>query len=242
MLRFDILTLFPEAFSGYFSQSILKKAQEQKLIKINIYNLRDFATDKHKTVDDRPYGGGAGMILKIEPIFRGLVYILRKTKNIKEKERKIILLSPKGKLFNQALAKKLAKLKQIILICGHYEGVDERVKKFIDLEISVGKYVLTGGELPAMIIVDATSRLVEGVIKKESLEEETFSKSLDYLEYPQYTRPEVFDPKKIIKTTKGLPKKFQKLHPQRVPKILLSGHHQKIKEWREKHSKGLKDD
>ncbi|MCD5396199.1 MAG: tRNA (guanosine(37)-N1)-methyltransferase TrmD [Candidatus Pacebacteria bacterium] len=237
MIKFDILTLFPEAFSGYFSQSILKKAQEKKLVKINIYNLRNFATDKHKTVDGYPYGGGAGMVLKIEPIFRGLVYILKKTKKIPQNKKKIILLSAKGKIFNQNIAKKLSKLEQIILICGHYEGVDERVKKFIDLELSIGKYVLTGGELPAMVIVDAVSRLIPGVIKKESLKEESFSKSLDYLEYPQYTRPEIFDPKKIVRDTKNLPKKFQKLKPLFVPKILLSGHHQKIKEWREKHSK-----
>lgn len=237
MLQFDILTIFPEVFKEYFSASIIKRAQEKKLVKINVYNLRDFAKDKHKTVDDKPYGGGAGMVLKIEPIFRGLVYILRKNKSIPEKKRKIILLSAKGKIFSQNLAYRLSRLSQIILICGHYEGVDERIKKFVDLELSIGRYVLTGGELPAMVVVDAVSRLIPGVINKESLKEESFSKGLDYLEYPQYTRPEVFDPKKIIKTTKNLPKKFQSLKPLKVPKVLLSGHHQKIKEWREKHSK-----
>lgn len=237
MIRFDILTLFPEAFSSYFSQSIIRKAQEKKLIQIHLYNLRDFAQDKHKTVDDFPYGGGAGMVLKIEPIFRGLVYILRKTKDIKERERKIILFSPKGKIFDQSLAKKFSKLKQLIFICGHYEGIDARVKKFVDLELSIGKYILTGGELPAMIVVDAVSRLIPGVIKKESLEEESFSKGPNYLEYPQYTRPAVFDPSKFLRNTKNLPKKFQNLRKLKVPKVLLSGHHQKIKEWREKFSK-----
>jgi tRNA (guanine37-N1)-methyltransferase len=239
MLRFEIITIFPEAFSSYFSQSILKRAQEKKLIRINIYNLRDFAKDKHKTVDDRPYGGGAGMILKVEPIFRAVCHILKKSKNIKEKERKIILLSAKGKEFNQEMAQKFSRLKQIILICGHYEGVDERVRKYIaDETISIGKYVLTGGELPAMVVIDAVGRLIPGVIKKESLEEESFSKGLGYLEYPQYTRPAILDPKKIVKS---LPEKFARTKNWRVPKVLLSGDHQKIREWREKHQRQLKD-
>ncbi len=237
MIQFDIITIFPEAFESYFSQSIIKAAQKKGLIKIKIHNLRDFTFDKHKTVDDKPYGGGAGMILKVEPIFRAINFIIKKNPKIKDNERKIILLSPRGKEFTQLYAKKLSKLKQIILICGHYEGIDERVKKFVDRELSIGKYILTGGELPAMVVVDAVTRLVPGVIKKESLKEETFSKTLSYLEYPQYTRPEVFDPKKATKGKKSLAKRFQGLKPQRVPKILLSGHHQKIQEWRKKHSK-----
>jgi len=239
MLQFDIITIFPEAFSSYFSQSIIKRAQKKKKIKINIYNLRDFTEDAHKTVDDKPYGGGAGMIFKVEPILKAVAHIIKKNKKIKDKERKIILLSAKGKQFNQKKAKQYSKLKQLIFICGHYEGVDERVAKYIaDEEISIGNYVLTGGELPAMVIIDAVTRLVPEVIKKDSLQEESFSKSLNYLEYPQYTRPAVIDPKKVVK---NLPKRFQKGKQWRVPKILISGHHQKIKEWKEKHKKILND-
>ncbi len=237
MIQFDIITIFPEAFESYFSQSIIKAAQRKGLVKIKIHNLRDFTFDKHKTVDDRPYGGGAGMILKVEPIFRAVNFIIKKNPKIKDEERKIILLSAKGKVFNQTYAKRLSKLKQIILICGHYEGVDERVKKFIDKELSIGKYVLTGGELPAMVVVDAVSRLIPGVIKQESLKEESFSKTLSYLEYPQYTRPEVFDPQKATGKRGNLAQRFKNLKPQRVPKVLLSGHHQKIEEWRREHSK-----
>lgn len=196
-------------FDCYFKESIIKRAVSKKLIKINIYNFRDFAKGRHKTVDDRPYGGGPGMILKVEPIYLCLESIKKKKKS------KVILLNPQGKTFDQEMAKRLSKLNQVILICGRYEGFDERVKKFVDQEISIGNYVLTGGELPAMIIVDAVTRLVPGVLgKAQSLLEETFCKK-GYVEYPQYTRPEVF---------RGLT----------VPKVLLSGDHQKIKEWRNK--------
>jgi len=168
---FDILTIFPEAFESYFNTSILKRAQKKGLVKIRIHNLRKWTNDRYQTVDDRPYGGGAGMILKIEPIYRAL-------KDLKKERIKsyVILFSAGGKLFNQNLAKKLAKKKRLILICGHYEGTDERIAKYLaDEEISIGRYVLTGGEIPAMVLVDSISRLIPGVIKEESLKEESFT-------------------------------------------------------------------
>jgi len=213
---FDILTIFPEAFQSYFNTSILKSAQERKLIKIRIHNLRKWTFDRHQTVDDRPYGGGAGMILKIEPIYRAL----KDLKKLKPKPY-IILLSVRGKNFNQETARRLVKKRRIILICGHYEGVDQRVADYlVDEEISLGDFILTGGEIPAMAIVDAVSRLVPKVIKKESLEEESFSpKMKNKKEYPQYTRPAIF---KIGRKT------------LKVPKVLLSGDHKKIAQWRQK--------
>ena len=244
-MQFDIITIFSEVFDTYFNTSILKRAQRKKLIKIKIHNLRRWACDKHKTVDDTPYGGGPGMILKVEPLWRA-ISTLSKTKNKKSKikntnektkKQKIILLTPKGKQFDQKMAQRLSKLDRIILICGRYEGVDARVEKFVDEEISVGPYVLTGGELPAMLIVDAVTRLVPGVIKPGSLQEESFSigNSKRFVirrevgeaccEYPQYTRPEVF-------TYKDKSGKIRKL---KVPKILLSGNHKKITEWRQRH-------
>ena len=229
-MRFDIITIFPNIFDSYFKESIIKRAQKKKLIKIKIRNLRDYADDRHQTVDDRPYGGGFGMVLLVEPIYRAVKAIRNKSRF---KKRKIILLSAKGKKFNQLAARRLAKLNQIIIVCGHYEGVDERVAKYIaDEEISIGDYVLTGGELPAMVIVDAITRLIPGVIKEGSLKEESFNKlkiencklGITH-EYPHYTRPEeiVIDGKK-----------------RRVPRVLLSGDHKKIKEWREKYSNPCK--
>ncbi len=242
MLTFHIITIFPHLFSDYFDTSIIKRAQEKKIIKIKIHNLRNFTTDKHKTIDDKPYGGGPGMVMKAEPIIKAI----KKLTNLKtyKLKTKIILLTPKGKQFDQKIAQPLSKLNQIVLICGRYEGIDARVEKFVDKKISVGPYVLTGGELPAMIIVDAVTRLIPGVIKKESLEEETFSpnqrpyitndqqkkskiyslKSVVAAEYPQYTRPAVL----TIKDKSG------KIKVLKVPKVLLSGNHQKIKEWRDR--------
>jgi len=232
-MEFDILTIFPEAFEGYLNCSILKKAQEKKLIKIRIHNLRKWAKDKHQTVDDRPYGGGAGMIFLLEPIYKA-IQDLKKRKKFSKEEEKIILFSVKGKILNQKLVKKLSTLKRLILICPHYEGVDERVNKYLaDEEISIGPYILTGGELPALVLIDAITRLIPGVIKTDSLKEESFNFSdfknnndILVYEYPQYSRPAVFypDPK-------------NKKIAWRVPKILLSGNHSKIKEWREKHLK-----
>jgi len=232
MIKFDIITIFPNIFTSYFNESIIKRAQQKKLIKINIHNLRDYTSDKHKTIDDKPYGGGAGMVMMVEPVFKA-VNALKKSK-VKSQKSKIILFSPKGKKFDQKMAKRFSKLDCLIMICGRYEGVDERVAKYIaDEEVSIGDYVLTGGEIPAMVVVDAVTRLIPGVIALESLKEESFSslkienclsaevsaqagKLKIAYEYPQYTRPEI----------------FQK---QRVPKVLLSGNHKKIKEWREKH-------
>jgi len=213
MLKFDIITIFPDMFKGYLQESMLKIAQQKKKVKINIHDLRRFTTDKHRRVDDRPYGGGPGMILKVEPLYRALKTVARTAKA----KRKIILLDAGGKLFNQATAKKFAKLEQIVLIAGRYEGVDERVKKFIDERVSIGEYVLTGGELPAMVVVDAVARLLPGVIgHADALREETYTRPA-YIEYPQYTRPEVFKVggRSLV-----------------VPKILTSGDHAKIKAWR----------
>jgi tRNA (guanine37-N1)-methyltransferase len=221
-MKIDILTLFPAMFKGPFEESILKRAQEKGLVEIKIHNLRDWAVDKHGTVDDRPYGGGAGMILMIEPIHRALKDLRPKTK---DQRPKTILLTPQGQVFNQKMAKRLSKLDHLILICGHYEGVDERVREhLVDEEISIGDYVLTGGEIPVMVITDTIVRLIPGVLEKpEAIKNESFSQSLTInhqplLEYPQYTRPEKF-------------KSWS------VPKVLLSGHHLKIKKWRKK--KGL---
>ncbi len=222
-MQFDIITIFPNIFSSYFSESIIKRALKKKLIKIKVHNLRDFSNDKRKTVDDRPYGGGPGMILMLEPIVKAIKKIVKK--NCK---RKIVVLSAKGKLFDQKMAKQFSKLNQLIFISGHYEGIDERVVKNIaDMEVSIGNYVLTGGEVPAMAIVDAVARLIPGVISKESLKEESFSKE-DDIEYPQYTRPAIFDISKI----KDFPKKTNTKY-WKVPNVLLSGNHREIGEWRQ---------
>jgi tRNA (guanine37-N1)-methyltransferase len=210
-MQFDIITIFPHIFDSYFNESILKRAQDKNLVKIQIHNLRDFTHDKHKTVDDSPYGGGPGMVLKVEPIYKAIQFLKP------DKNTKTILLSAKGKIFNQEKALYFSKLKRIILICGRYEGVDERVTKFIDEEISIGEYVLSGGEIGALAIIEATSRLVPGVLgKEESLQTESHFKK-GYLEYPQYTRPE----------------EFQKM---KVPKVLLSGNHEEIEKWRKSQS------
>ncbi|MCF7906687.1 tRNA (guanosine(37)-N1)-methyltransferase TrmD [Patescibacteria group bacterium] len=218
-MQFDIITIFPHIFGHYFQTSILKKAQEKKLISINIHDLRDWATDKHKTVDDTPYGGGPGMILKVGPIYRALKFL--DSKSIKKE--KVLLLSPQGKKFDQKMAKDLSNYERIVLVCGRYEGVDARVDKLVDEKISIGDYVLTGGELPAMVMVDSITRLVPKVINEDSLKEESFSLSKNCLEYPQYTRPEVF-------TYKSKSAKLKKL---KVPKVLLSGNHQEIAKWKQ---------
>ncbi|MDT7868331.1 MAG: tRNA (guanosine(37)-N1)-methyltransferase TrmD [Candidatus Pacebacteria bacterium] len=217
-MRFDIITLFPEAFS-YLQTSIIKKAQEKGIIKIKFWNPRDFTFDKHKTVDDRPYSGGPGMVIKFEPVYLALE---KAKKEYRTKKRKIILTSPAGKIFNQNLAQKLSQEKQIIIICGHYEGIDARIEKFVDLKISLGKFMLSGGEIPAMAIVDAVSRFLPGVLHNPlSQEEKRFGKLYSL---PVYTRPsEVKVKNKILK----------------VPKVLLSGNHKLIQKWREKHLKKI---
>lgn len=225
-MKFHILTLFPNLIQPYFEDSILKRAIKKDIIKINLINIRDFAKDSHKTVDDKPYGGGPGMILKIEPIFYAISSILGKNfyknlSNLKRQGKYIILLSAKGNEFSQKKAKEFSKLKELVIICGRYEGVDERVKEnLVHEEISIGKYILSGGELPALVIIEATSRLIKGVLGNvESLKYESFSGKIKK-EYPQYTRPEVFVPEAGIYW--------------KVPKILLSGDHKKIEKWREK--------
>ena len=232
-MTFNILTIFPSIFDSYFNEGMLKRGQKNGIFNINIHNLRDWTNDKHKTVDDAPYGGGAGMVMKVEPIYKALntlVLGVKKNKNNIDSrflipDSKIILLSAKGKRWNQQLAKKYAKLENITLICGRYEGVDERIKKFIDEEVSIGDYVLTGGELGAMVIVDSVARLLPGVLgNKESAKDESHSEK-GVLEYPQYTRPEEF----IVEEKK-----------MKVPKVLLSGNHAEIEKWRKAHKKIIK--
>lgn len=248
-MKFDIITIFPKIFDSYFSESIMKRALARKLIKINLHNLRDFTYDRHKTVDDTPYGGGAGMVLKIEPLFKAVQSVLNVINNQTVKDKKtittsrttrtrIILFSAKGKKYTQKDARRLARYDNLIMICGRYEGVDERVARHIaDEEISIGDYVLTGGEIPAMILADSITRLIPGVLgNPKSLDEESFSKKIgnppvgrqgcklkignSELEYPQYTKPEEFNHWK-------------------VPAVLISGNHQKIKEWRGKKARSI---
>ena len=207
-MKIDIITLFPNLFKSVFSESLISRAQKNKICEIEIHNLRNWTQDKHKTVDDRPFGGGPGMVMKVDILDKALKSFPKGYK---------ILLTPQGKLFNQKIAKKLAKEKNLILICGHYEGFDERIRDLVDEKISIGDYVLTGGEIPAMAVLDCVVRLLPGVVGKEaSLEEESFSVGL--LEYPQYTRPENYQGKK-------------------VPEILLSGNHAKITKWRTEEAK-----
>lgn len=222
-MKIHLLTIFPDMFKSYLNEGMLKRAIDNKSVEIFTYNLRDWTTDKHRSVDDTPYGGGAGMLMKIEPLYKAIKDITAKWDN--DPKKKIILLSASGKQWKQSLAKKYAKsLDEILFICGRYEGVDARIKKFIDLEISIGEYVLTGGELPALIIVDSISRLLPGVLgNNESAIEESHSEE-GLLEYPQYTRPEIFE-------TEG--KKYK------VPKVLTQGDHAKIKAWRQEHQKKL---
>ncbi len=245
-MKFHIITIFPDIFDSYFNEGIIKRARKNNLIDIKIHNLRDWTTDKHKTVDDTPYGGGAGMVMKVEPIYKALRAIESGMgKSVNKKilnskfiipDSKIVLLSAKGKKWTQQLAKKYAKLDNIIMICGRYEGVDERVTKFIDEEISIGDYVLTGGEIGAMAIVDSVTRLLPGALgNRESAKDESHSKP-GVLEYPQYTRPEIFTYTSLTRRARGGKKGggLKKLH---VPKILLSGNHAEIERWREKHKK-----
>ncbi len=217
MIKFDIITIFPEMFSSYLSESLIARAQKLKLIKINAHNLRDFADDERGTVDDRPFGGGLGMVLKVEPIHKAVIKL--SSLKLSSKKRKVVLFTPRGEKFNQKMAHKLSKLDQIIFICGRYEGVDERVaQKIADMELSIGDYDLMGGELPAMVCMEAISRLVPGVIGKKELLKERVTKSGGFIEYAQYTRPEVFK-------------------NWRVPKVLLSGDHKKIEAWKGGHGK-----
>lgn len=218
---FHIITIFPEIFNSYFKESIIGRAQKEGKIKINIINLRNFTEDRHKSVDDSPYGGGAGMLMKVEPIYKAIQSIKKKNK-----KQRIILLSARGEKWNQHRVQSyIQKYEDFILICGRYEGVDERVLEFVDEEISIGDYILTGGEIPAMILVDSLTRLFPGVLgNKESIISESHVEE-GILEYPQYTRPEIF--KDNDKKEYG------------VPHILLSGNHQEIEKWRKKNRKKL---
>lgn len=212
-IQFDVITIFPHILDSYLNESIIKRAQKSGLVKIKTHDLRAVTRDRHHGVDDAPYGGGPGMIYKIEPLYKTLKKIRRKKKS------KIVLLSPQGQQFNHKKAQQYQQLPQLILIAGRYEGFDERIKYFIDEELSIGPYVLSGGELPAMVIIEAVTRLIPGVLgDDQSVQSDTFSHGKDYVEYPQYTRPEEFG---------GL----------KVPKVLLSGDHQKIDQWRKKQAK-----
>ena len=203
-MRIDILTLFPNLFEGAFTESIIKRTIEKGIVSINIHNFRDYTLDPHGNVDDTPFGGGAGMVLACQPIFDCV-------NSIKTPESKVILMTPRGKKYNQSMAVDLSHEKHLIIICGHYEGFDERIRSICDMEISIGDYVLTGGEIPAMIMVDSITRLLDGAITSDSLESESFTDNL--LDYPTYTKPRVYN-------------------NMEVPEVLLSGDHKKIDEYR----------
>lgn len=203
-MKFNVLTLFPEMFEP-IRQSIIGKAVEKNIVKINLINIRDFSKDKHKKVDDTPYGGGAGMVMRPDVVYDAY-------KAIQDTKTKVIYLSPQGKTLNQKMVEEFSKEESLTLLCGHYEGIDQRVlDKIVDEEVSIGDYVLTGGELPAMVLIDSVCRYIPEVLSQESIKEESFSEGL--LEYPQYTRPEIFE-------------------GERVPDVLLSGHHENIDKWR----------
>lgn len=212
-MRFDVVSIFPELFESVLQTSIVGRAIDQRLIEVRFFNPRDKATDKHHTVDDTPYGGGPGMVMKVDPLAHTLKSIRRR------KKHRTILLSAKGDLFTQQKAQHYARsYNQLTFVCGRYEGVDERVLNYVDEEVSIGNYVLTGGELPALVLIDAVSRLIPGVLGDQSSSEDESHSQPGYLEYPQYTRPETFD-------------------GQHVPSVLLSGNHKAIQEWRQKQAK-----
>lgn len=207
-MKIDILTLFPEMYDGFFNASIVKSARDRNLVKINTVNIRDYSMDKHKKVDDTPYGGGNGMVLMCQPIFDAV-------KSVKKTNSKVILMTPQGVKYNQKIAYNLSKEEHLILVCGHYEGFDERIRTICDMELSIGDYVLTGGELPSMVITDSVVRLLDGVIEEGSHLNDSFNN--DRLDYPTYTKPREYEGMK-------------------VPDVLLSGNHKKIEEWRNKES------
>lgn len=222
-MKFDVLTIFPAMFESYFSESIIKRARERGLLDIRVHDLRDWADNKHNRVDDKPYGGGPGMVMMVGPFYRALKALKALTPSSRKKTR-VILMSAKGKRFVHEDAVRLAKYSRIVLLCGRYEGVDERVVEHLaDEEISIGDFVLTGGELPAMTLIDSVSRQVKGVLgKSESLERESHAEE-GVTEHPQYTRPEVFEPKKGTRWS--------------VPDVLTGGDHAKIEAWRKKQQK-----
>ena len=219
-MRFDVVTIFPELVETYFNESILKRARTKGVLDLRVHDLRDVTNDRHHTVDDRPFGGGPGMLLKVEPIVKTLEKVLGKAADKKKRPKttKVYTMDPGGVQFSQTVARKMAKLKHVVLICGRYEGIDARVDSWIDGKISIGPYVLTGGEIPAVIVTDVVARMVPGVLgHKDSSKDET-DVDAGFVEYPQYTRPEVFRGKK-------------------VPKVLLSGDHRSIAIWKSKHTR-----
>ena len=203
-MKIDVLTLFPNMYTNFLTESIIKRAIQNKLVEINIYNIRDYSVDPHKRVDDYGYGGGDGMVLMPDPIFRAV-------DDLKKEDSFIILMTPQGKKYDQKIAYDLSKLKHIIIICGHYEGFDERIRTLVNLELSIGDYILTGGEIPSMVIMDSIIRLIDGVISSESHQNDSFNN--DLLDYPVYTHPAIY---------RGM----------EVPDVLLSGHHENIRKWR----------
>jgi len=227
MIKFDVVTIFPEILKSYLGESLIARAQAKKFIKVNLHDLRKWGKGPHKQVDDRPFGGGLGMVMQVEPIFKAIKKLTKKagaSAKASAARRKIILFTPRGEKFTQQMAYRLSKLDQIVFICGRYEGVDERVaEKIADMQISIGEYDLMGGELPAMIAIESISRLIPGVLGKPQLLKERISKTGGFLEYAQYSRPEIFSPKKGANW--------------KVPKVLLSGDHKKIDEWKRAHGK-----
>jgi len=220
-MKFDILTIFPDIIYSYSGESILKRAQKAGVVEIQAHNFRENSEDKHRRVDDTPYGGGAGMVLQVQPIYSCLekMGLVKDGKKIKQPKTKILIMDPAGKKFDQRMAEKFSKLDRIVFVCGRYEGFDERIYKFVDEKISVGDYVLSGGELPTLTIIEAVTRLLPGALGNDaSAVEETFGDKENKKEYPQYTRPENF-------------------RGQKVPQILLSGDHKKIAEWRAQKTK-----
>jgi len=203
-MKIDILTLFPNMFNGFLNESIIKRAIEKDSVTIKVHNIRDYTVYKNNQVDDTPYGGGAGMVLMCDPIFRAI-------KALKTPKSKVLIMTPQGKVFNQKVAYDLSKEKHLIIICGHYEGFDERILSIVDMEISIGDYVLTGGEIPSMAVTDAIVRLLDGVITSDSHINDSFNNNL--LDYPTYTKPRVYN-------------------DMEVPEVLLSGHHENIEKWR----------
>lgn len=220
-MKITILTLFPEMFAGPFSKSILKRAQEKGLLEITFANIRDFGLGRHKVVDDRAYGGGVGMVMKVDVLDTAIQAV--KDPQLSPDEQKVVLLDPRGEIFKQAVAQKFSQLKHLILLCAHYEGVDERVRSLVDETISIGDFILTGGEIPAMLITDAVSRLVSGVLKEDATTYESFSTDNEgniLLEYPQYTTPREYNGMK-------------------VPDVLVSGNHQEIDKWKRREAQKL---
>jgi tRNA (guanine-N1)-methyltransferase len=219
-MKIDVLTIFPEMFKGPLTESLLGKARQKKILEINAVDIRSFSRDKHKKVDDKPFGGGAGMVMKPEPLYDAIksTGAKKRSNTYKNPYNKpyVIYMSPQGRTLNTEIVKNLSKFKHLVILCGHYEGIDERVMNFVDDEISIGDYVLTGGEIPSMVLIDCVARMIPGVVKEEeSVKNDSFYSGL--LDYPHYTRPAVF--KKL-----------------KVPEVLLSGNHKKIEEWRKKES------